>query len=329
VRTKSRAWLIAIALAAVAAVLPLAFLRNQYNLILLTTVALYGVLTSAWNIIGGMAGQLDLSAGAYLGLGAYTTATLLLRWNVTPWVGMFAGGVVAMGFAFLAGFPLFRFRIREVWYALSSAALVVVLQVVFLLWKNVGGPMERLLPSSRFSLYNLRFQSYLPYYYTMLVLLLATLFITFRLRSRRLGYYLLALGDNEDAAEVLGVDARASKLKALVIYAFLVGVTGGLYACLYGFVHTSFFSSTISMEVAILGIVGGMGIIYGPLLATVILVTGRELLRASLGGRLQSLYLVIYALALILIALLRPQGLASLVGSWKKGAKAPAGKERR
>jgi branched-chain amino acid transport system permease protein len=76
------------------------------------------------------------------------------------------------------------------------------------------------------------------------------------------------------------------------------------------------------MEVAILGIVGGMGIIYGPLAATVILVTGRELLRASLGGRLQSLYLVIYAVVLILIALLRPRGLASLIGSWRKTAQA-------
>ena len=326
-RNSGGPWLLAIALTAVAAALPLAFLRNQYNLILLTTVAMYGVLTSAWNIIGGMAGQLDLSAGAYLGLGAYTTVTLLLRWNVTPWVGMFAGGAVAMGFAFLVGFPLFRFRIREVWYALSSSALVVVLQVVFLLWKQVGGPMERLLPSAKFSLYNLRFESYLPYYYIMLVLLLATLFITYRIRTRRLGYYLLALGDNEDAAEVLGVDARGSKLKALVIYAFLAGITGGLYACIYGFVHTSFFSTTISMEVAILGIVGGMGIIYGPLAATVILVTGRELLRASLGGRLQSLYLVIYSLVLILIALLRPRGLASLVADWRK---TPAqAKERR
>ncbi len=316
--SKGRAWLLAAALAAAAALLPLAFLGNQYNLILLTTVALYGVLTSSWNIIGGMAGQLDLSAGAYLGLGAYTTATLLLRWNITPWAGMFAGGLVAMAFAFLVGFPLFRFRIREVWYALSSSALVVVLQVVFLLWKQVGGPMERLLPSTTYSLYILRFQSYLPYYYIVLALLLATLFITWRIRTRRLGYYLLALGDNEDAAEVLGVDARGAKLKALAIYAFLVGITGGLYACIYGFVHTSFFSTTISLEVAILGIVGGMGIIYGPLAATVILVTGRELLRASLGGRLQSLYLVIYAAVLIAIALLRPRGLGSLIGAWRR-----------
>jgi len=296
-----------------AALLPLLFLNNQYSLVLLTTIVMYGVMTTAWNLIGGMAGQLDLAAGAYLGLGAFTAGTLLIRWNVTPWVGMIAGGAVAAGFAFVIGFPLFRFRIREVWYALSSSALVVVLQVVFMLWKQVGGSNERLLPNYAFSLYHLRFATYLPYFYIMLALLGITLFITYRVRTRRLGYYLLALGDNEDAAEALGVDARGSKLKALMTYAFIVGVTGSLYACIYGFFHPSFFSATISMEVAILGIVGGMGIIYGPLLATVILVTGRELLRASLGGQTESMYLAIYAVVLILIALLRPRGIASII----------------
>jgi len=316
------------AIAIAAALLPLGFLNNQYRLILLTTVMLYGVLTSAWNLIGGMAGQLDLSAGAYLGLGAFTTGTLLMRWNVTPWIGMFLGGLVAVAFAFLVGFPLFRFRIREVWYALSSSALVVVLQVVFLLWKDVGGSMERMLPYHAFSWYHLRFGTYLPYYYLLLVLLLATLLTGYYVKTRRLGYYLLALGDNEDAAEVLGVDARGSKLKALVIYAFIVGITGGVYTCIYGYLHTSFFSPTISMEVAILGIVGGMGIIYGPLMATVILVTGREFLRASLGGGLQSLYLAIYAVVLILIALLRPRGIASLISDYLAKRRSTLNKER-
>ncbi|MGO9309890.1 MAG: branched-chain amino acid ABC transporter permease [Spirochaetia bacterium] len=318
----------AAAILAVAVLLPLVFLGSQYNLSLLTTVVLYGVLTSAWNLIGGMAGQLDLSAGAYLGLGAFTTGTLLLRWNVTPWVGMFAGGMVAVGFAFLVGFPLFRFGIREVWYALSSSALVVVLQVVFTLWKGVGGSIERVLPFYAFSLYHLRFGTYLPFYYIMMALLLVTLWTNHRIRTRRLGYYLLALGDNEDAAEALGVDARGSKLKALMAYAFIVGITGGLYACMYGFIHPSFFSPTISMEVAILGIIGGMGITYGPLLATVVLVTGRELLRASLGGRMESLYLVIYAVVLITIALLRPRGLASLIQDAVDRAKLRDGRQQ-
>jgi branched-chain amino acid transport system permease protein len=101
-----------------------------------------------------------------------------------------------------------------------------------------------------------------------------------------------------------------------------------VYACIYGFLHSSFFSPTISLEVAILGIVGGMGIIYGPLMATAILVTGRELLRASLGGSLQSLYLAIYAVVLILIALLRPRGIASLVSDWAARARSRAGRDR-
>ncbi len=292
--------------------IPLIFGRNQYYMILVTTVVLYGVLTSAWNIIGGMGGQLDLAAGAYLGLGAFTAGTMLIRWNISPWPGMLAGGLVATCFALLVGYPLFRFHIREVWYALSSSALVEVLRVAFLMWEKVGGPVERFIPYYSWSLYHLRFGSYIPYYYIMLAMLFAVLYINHRIRKSKLGFYLLSLGDNEEAAEALGVNAQACKLKALMIYAFIAGVTGSIYACLYGFIHPNFFSSPLSLEVAILGIVGGMGFTYGPLLASVILVSGRELLRASLGGEMESLYLVIYAIVLILVALFKPQGIAAL-----------------
>jgi len=98
-----------------------------------------------------------------------------------------------------------------------------------------------------------------------------------------------------------------------VIYAFLVGATGSVYACLYGFLHPNFFSSSISLETAILGIVGGMGITYGPLVAAVLLVSVREFLRASLGGQLEGLYLAVYAVILILIALFRPRGIVTLI----------------
>lgn len=300
---------------AAALALPLLFRSSQYNMMLLTTVVLYGVLATAWNIIGGMAGQFDLAAGAYLGLGAYTAGTLLISWNITPWLGMIAGGLVATAFAVLVGWPLFRFKVREVWYALSSAALVAVMRTAFLMWEKVGGPTERYLPSYSFSLYHLRFGSYIPFYYIMLLFLIIAILLNAQIRRRRLGYSLLALGDNEDAAEVLGVDARACKLQALMIYAFIVGAVGAVYACLYGFLHPNFFSSSLSLEVSILGIVGGMGITYGPLLAAILLVSARELLRASLGGQLESLYLGIYAVVLILIALFRPQGLASIIRS--------------
>ncbi|MFQ6099808.1 MAG: branched-chain amino acid ABC transporter permease [Anaerolineae bacterium] len=298
---------------AIALAMPALLGSNQYNMVLATTVLLFGVITTAWNIIGGMGGQLDLAACAYLGLGAFTAGTLLVRWDISPWFGMILGGLVAAGFAALVGYPLFRFGVTEVWYALSSAALVEVLRVAFLLWENVGGPTERYLPFYSWSLYHMRFGSYIPYYYIMLAMLLIALFVNYKIEKSKLGYYLLALGENEDAAEVLGVDTRACKLKALMIYAFLVGATGAVYTCLYGYIHPNFFSGLRSIEVAVLGIVGGMGIIYGPLVAAVILVSGREFLRASLGGKLESIYLVIYAAVLILMALFRPQGIAMLL----------------
>ncbi|MDI6868098.1 MAG: branched-chain amino acid ABC transporter permease [Coprothermobacterota bacterium] len=293
-------------------ILPFFFRSNQYGMILLTTILLYGVLATAWNIIGGMAGQLDLAAGAYLGLGAFTTGTLLLRFNLTPWIGIFVGGLVAVLFAILVGLPLFRFKVKEVWYALSSSALVEVLRIAFIMWEKIGGPVERYLPSYGSALY-MRFSSYIPYYYIMVILLFASLFVNYWISRSKLGYYLIALGDDEDAAEVLGVNVRSSKLKALVIYAFIVGLTGGVYACIYGFIHPNFFSSPLSTEVAILGIVGGMGITYGPLVGAVLLVSMRELLRANLGGQLESLYLVIYSVVLILIVLFRPRGITTLL----------------
>ncbi|MGB9777347.1 MAG: branched-chain amino acid ABC transporter permease [Anaerolineae bacterium] len=300
------------ALPVVALFLPLAVRSNQYTLVLLTTILLYGVLATAWNVIGGLAGQLDLAAGAYLGLGAFTAGTLLIRWNVSPWLGMILGGLVTVGFAMMVGYPLFRFGVKEVWYALSSAALVEVLRVTFLIWGQVGGPVERYLPYHEWSLYHLRFGTYLPFYYIMLGLLVLALWINHWIRHSRLGYYLMALGENEEAAEVLGVNTQACKMQALAIYAFLVGVTGGLYACMYGFIHPNFFSGPMSTEVAILGIVGGMGITYGPVMAAILLVSIREFLRAHLGGQLEGLYLVVYSVVLILIALFRPQGLGPL-----------------
>lgn len=305
--------LILLGVVGAAALLPLALHDNQYVMVLITTVLIYAVLASAWNIIGGMAGQLDLAAAAYLGLGAFTTGTLLIQWNITPWVGMFIGGGVAVGLAVLIGFPLFGFKIKELWYALSSSAMVVVLQAVFMMWRSVGGATERYMPVGASPWYSMRFDTYTPYYYIMLVFLIAVIWVSMRIRYSKLGYSLLALGEDEDAVEVLGVNSQSAKLKALMIYAFICGVVGGVYACIYSYVHPSFFDTSMSMEVAILGIVGGMGMIYGPALAAILMVSFREILRANLGGQMAGLYLAVYAVILILIALFQPRGLAPLV----------------
>ncbi len=295
-----------------AVLLPLSFKSDNYTIFLFVTILIYAVLASAWNIIGGMAGQFDLGMAVHLGLGAFVTGTLLIRWQITPIIGIFVGGIVAALFALLLGFPLFGFKIKELWYSLTTSALVEVMRVAFMMWDDVAGPTEKYLPILSSPILSMRFNTYLPYYYILLVLLIIILFVNRRIRYTKLGYSLLALGEDEDAVEVLGVDSRASKLKALVIYAFIVGLVGGLYACIYGYIHPAFFDTSKSMEIAILGIVGGLGMTYGPLTAAILMVSIKEMLRANISGGLEGLYLIVYSVILILIVLFRPGGLTSI-----------------
>jgi|GEM_PF-362987 len=301
-----------------ALILPLLFGKNQYTTLLATNVLLYATLGTAWNIIGGMGGQFDLSAGAYLGIGSFVVGTLLIRFGFSPWITMFLGALIAVGLSLMVGLPLFRFKVREVWYALASAALVEVLRVLFIMWEEVGGATERFLPMyyddfSKFT--HMRFSSYVPYYYILLAMLIFAYLVNVRIRKTRLGYSLLALSEEEDAAAVLGVNVRLSKIKALMTYAFIVGLVGGVDVCIKGNLHASSFNAVQSTEVAILGIVGGIGITHGPLLAALFMVSIRELLRAQLGGGMEGLYMVIYAVVLILIAIFRPDGIAGILES--------------
>lgn len=292
--------------------IPYVLRTNQYQVLLATTVLLYGVMATSWNIVGGLAGQLDFAAFAYLGIGAFVSGTLFIRFNLSPWFGIFIGGLVASGFALLIGIPLFRFGIKEVWYALTTSALVEILKVAFNMWEKVGGPVERCLPYFSGSWQHMRFVTYAPFYYIMLTMLVIALLVNQRITNSKLGYYLKAIGEDETATEVLGVDNRASKLKALVYYSFLIGMTGGIYASMYGYIHPSFFNGPESTKVAILGIVGGRGITFGPLLAALLLVGAQEFLRASLGGEFSGLYLLIYAIILIIVVLFKPRGIATI-----------------
>ena len=286
---------------------------NNYYLLLASLILLYTTMVSAWNIIGGFAGQLDLAAGAYHGIGIFVTGLLFIFYRVTPLIGIFLGGAVASLLAVAIGYPTFRFGLREVWYALSSLALVVILYKLFLVWESVGGTIERYLPKVGFSWFYLTFPGNYLYYYLMSALLLAaTIAINIRIRYSRLGYYLLAIRENEEAAEMLGIDVRRYKLYALMIYSFIVGLTGGIFVLMLGYVHPVLFDSWISIQTAILGIVGGLGSIAGGPIIAVILLAIAEYLRVRFGGYIPGLHQILFAIILMLIVLFKPGG----IGEW-------------
>lgn len=292
------------------AVFPTIISYNNYFLNVGTFIVIYATIVAAWNIIGGFAGQLDLGAGAYMGVGIFTTGILLLWWNITPIIGIFISGLAAAALGVIIGYPTFRFGIREVWYALSSLALVSILQKIFLVWEEVAGPVERRLPYFAASLYHLRFYNYAIYFYMALALLAITLILNVKIRYTKTGYYLLAIRENEEAAEMLGVDVRKYKLIALMIYSFIVGITGGIFVLIAGYYHPTLFDPWISIQTAILGIVGGLGAIFGAPLTALIILTIAEYLRFTLGGIIQGLHLIIYAIILILVVLFKPEGLS-------------------
>ncbi|OYT51177.1 MAG: hypothetical protein B6U73_02515 [Desulfurococcales archaeon ex4484_204] len=304
-----------IAIAIALALIPLVLGYNMYYVYLAAQVVLVTIMVLAWNIIGGYAGQLDLASSGYMALGGAVSGLLLAFYNVTPWLGMPLGALTAAGLAFLMGYPTFRFGVKEVWYALSTAALVVILQRVFWL---IYGSTEIYMPIHRWSWYHLRFSRYEPLYYMLVVILLVTLWLNIRIKNSKLGYYLTAIGEDELAAEALGIDTRRYKLYALLIYASILGFVGGIYVNLTSIVSFRMFDPWLGIVVAVMGIIGGLGSIAGVFMAAVILRTLEEYLRSMFGATIPGIHLLIYGLLLIVVGVLKPEGFAGFLKYFRR-----------
>ncbi|HDN75694.1 MAG TPA: branched-chain amino acid ABC transporter permease [Acidilobales archaeon] len=295
--------------------LPFVLGFNTYYIYLAAQVVLTAIMALAWNIIGGYAGQLDLAATAYLGIGGAISGLLLAFYKITPWIGMPLGALAAIGLAVMVGYPTFRFGIKEVWYALLTASLVVIIQRIFWL---IYGSTEIYLPYFEWSWYYLRFGRYEPLYYMLVVMLVFVLWLNIVIKRSKLGYYLAAIREDELAAEALGIDVRKYKLYALMIYAGILGFVGGIYVSLTSIVTYRMFNPWLAIVIAVIGLVGGLGSIAGVLTAAVILRSIEEYLRGTLGATIPGLYLLIYGLLIVLVGVLKPEGLGGLIESIRR-----------
>ncbi|MGC8974805.1 MAG: branched-chain amino acid ABC transporter permease [Thermoprotei archaeon] len=281
---------------------------NQYYVLLALQSVVMASIALAWNIIGGYAGQLDLASFAYIGLGGILATMLMMNYNVTPWLGMFLGAGISATLAFVIGYPLFRFGIKGVWYALSTAALVVILHEVSIM---VLGPFDYYIPFVE-GWYYLRFRTWENLYYFSLVVLASIISLNLYISRSKIGYYLKAIREDEVAAEAVGIDIRKYKLLALVIYASILGFIGYIYIVSQRTFSYNTFSGPQSVYVAIIGIVGGLGSVSGVFTAALVLKIVEEYLRGYLGGVLPGLHLLLFGVLLIAVGILRPEGLSTL-----------------
>ena len=299
-----------VVLGALLAVVPYAVGFDQYTILLLATALIYGIFVVAWNIIGGYAGQLDLGAFAYISLGGIVSAQLLIVYGVTPWIGMFLGAAASAGLAIIIGIPTFRFGIREVWYALLSAALVVIMNNIFHM-PEVLGSLDHYLPSFNGWIY-LKFPTYENIYWFITIALMFVIFINLMISHSKIGYYLRAIREDELAAEALGIDVRKYKLVALAAYASILGFMGYVYIVIQGTFSYHTFNAPESIAIAIMGIIGGLGSIAGTLVSGFSLKLLGDYLRGSLGATIPGLHLLIYGLLLVIIGVFEPEGFAGI-----------------
>jgi len=303
-----------VGLFAIIIILPLIIQRPFFHHVIIM-LALYAMMGEAWNIVGGYLGYVSFGHAVFFGIGAYTTAVLFTNFNVNPWAGMVIGGVVAVGAAAIIAYPCFRFGLRGHYFAIATMAFGEIVRVLFLNWPYVGGATGFMVPLHKDSFALLQFhQSKLPYYYITLVLVVTTLLIIRLIINSKLGYYLRAIREDEEAAECLGVPTSLIKHAAFYISALIVALAGALYGQyqLY-FDPPMVFDLMVSVNMALITIFGGRGTIAGPLLGAAIFVPLREYARAWLGGGGRGLDYMVLGLLLMVIVVSQPKGVLGLL----------------
>jgi branched-chain amino acid transport system permease protein len=292
-------------------------LLSPYWVHLLVLVAFFAFLGAAWNLLGGYAGQFSFGHAAFFGIGAYTSTLLLVRLGVSPWLGLWAGGLLAAAFGVMAGYLSFRYGLRGPYFALVTLAFAEMLRLVAVNWMEVGGPMGILipLPAGGQSLARLQFRDKLPYYYVAVGLLGLALGLTRWIERSRLGLSLLAIRENEDAAEASGVNTLAAKLWAMGLSAFLTALGGTFYAQYFSFIDPALtFGPAVSVEVLLRPIVGGAGTLWGPVLGSLVLTPLSEVTRSLIRGR-PGVDVMAYGALLVGVVTFLPGG---LVGAWRR-----------
>jgi branched-chain amino acid transport system permease protein len=300
------------ALFAIALAAPWLMEDQGYGIRVLTLVLLFAAMGQSWNIVGGLANQISLGHAAFFGLGAYTSTLLLMRYGISPWLGIVAAMAVAAVAGALLSLP--TMRLRGHYFALATLAFGEVLRAIANTWASVtGGPVGLSIPFSE-GVAQMQFKSSIPYYYLMLGAALVTSIVFALISHSRLGYRLRAVKANPQAAEVIGVNTAQTRILAAVISAALMGACGTLYAqFIYFFDPDTVFSLVgISVRVALICIIGGVGTVAGPLIGALVIIPLEEVFNDWLSGHTAGVSQLAFGLILIAIILIEPRGLSAL-----------------
>ena len=305
---RGRAVAVAVVLLA-AIVAPFALARAEYAIDVLFLIFLYGAMATAWNLLGGFAGQVSFGHAAFLGIGAYTTA-IMTQANLPLWLAVPAGALLAGLYSLVIGIP--AFRLRGPYFSIATIGIGEATRLIALNWTSLTGGASGLTLSNA--------PPIVVQYFAALALCAASVAIAAWIRTSRFGYALAAVRQDPDAAETLGVATTVAKTQALFVSACLLGVAGSVYALHYLFISPdSVFGFGTSIGFVIMPIIGGLGTVTGPLIGAVLYTFIREQLAATLPNA----DLLAFGLLLIAIVVFEPKGLLGIVDRLRTRRAAP------
>ncbi len=303
--SRARGWFAIAAVVGVGLVLALVT-EERYHHRVLTLVFLWAAMGLAWNIISGYAGQISFGHQAFFGIGAYVTVLLVVKLGLTPWIGMGVAIAVAVLAAVLIGLP--TFRLAGIYFGLATLAYPLIFRIVmdYLGYQEVAIPMKR-----EHHGWFMQFTEPRSFDFVALGVLAATLALSHVIETSRLGYWLRAIKENEQAAEAMGVDSFRCKMAAYVLSAAPAAVVGAVYihAILFIVTPEAVFGVLVISQTLVVCLVGGTGTLWGPLIGAALMVPVSEMLDATVGDRLPGIQGVVYGAALILIMIYAPEGL--------------------
>jgi branched-chain amino acid transport system permease protein len=287
---------------------------GDYLLTVLILIFYFAYTGQAWNIMMGFAGQLSLGHALYVGLGAYAAASLFIHFGIGPWIGLMVGAPLAALAGAFIGYLAFRFRVGGVYFAILTIAICEFARIGFDHFGWTNGSSGLFLPVKQFSgndLWHLRGHPVM-FYYLLLAATIAALIGCRLLLTSRIGYFWLAIREDEQAARAAGIDTFRYKMLAVVISAAMTSFAGVVYAFYYNNLFPEqVFHISQSIEIILAPIVGGIGTLFGPILGAFILTGLAETLTATLnaiGVDIPGAKQVFYGVCLLLVILALPDG---------------------
>jgi branched-chain amino acid transport system permease protein len=315
--------LVVCAIAALALALIPLWVESPYALHIFILLFIAVALGESWNIIGGFAGQYSVGHSAWYGLGAYGALILLQRNAIAPWYGVWVAVALSVIIALAVGW--ITFRLRGPYFVLASIAVAEIIRLLALNTKDLTNGAEGILasdvpPLKIGGMVVTDWNSKTPYFYMGLAMALFCIAVNFVVKGSKLGYYLQAIREDQDAAHSLGIPLTLSKNTALGISAACTALVGSFAAFYVGFIEPNqVFGIDVSIQMVLTAIIGGIGTIAGPVLGAVVLVLISEGLRASLAQA----HLLVYGTLVIVVILLMPDGFVGFVAQRLRRKAAP------